>query len=478
MESKFEGKFAEAREGGSDALERKLGEEDDGLVGVNGKVEGEDGWVLPGTGEDHSVLARAAQWFGREKKKGKLKLLDEFARDNCSLFEQEVGKMKKKNQAADDGTGFCLEYDDCHKRYLALFEEQLECFIEEEGFTMEQFHKDCDDVRQGKSVTLFDSEDHSWFLDALLSSLDYQHFHKAMVSAAAKQHYAGLERSRLWPPSGSQRMGDVDYYELLSVERSANDSEIKKAYRKAALRFHPDKNRDSPEEAEHMFKLVAEAYEVLSDPQKRQVYDRYGKRGLEGGLGGSEGFGGATTHVNMDHARELFAQFFGSDFGAFSDPFFGFDDNDAFGRSSLFGDSRPSQPQRRASGRRGSFRGGDLFGDNFRGGGGGGSGGGFGFGGGFGGSGFGGSGFGGFSSMFDDLDELSGPGFGAGGSQSFSSMYTSSVGGGVMHQVKTTTRIENGERVTVTETTVHHPDGQVERRVETLSSGQRLTDEQ
>ncbi|MHC4443606.1 MAG: molecular chaperone DnaJ [Planctomycetota bacterium] len=72
-----------------------------------------------------------------------------------------------------------------------------------------------------------------------------------------------------------------DYYEVLDVSRNAGTDEIKKAYRKYALKYHPDRNKDNPQ-AETKFKEAAEAYEVLSDPEKRQRYDRYGHRGLEG----------------------------------------------------------------------------------------------------------------------------------------------------------------------------------------------------
>lgn len=72
-----------------------------------------------------------------------------------------------------------------------------------------------------------------------------------------------------------------DYYKILGIPRSATDDEIKKAYRKLALRYHPDKNK-SPN-AEEKFKEVAEAYEVLSDKSKRDLYDKYGEEGLKGG---------------------------------------------------------------------------------------------------------------------------------------------------------------------------------------------------
>ena len=86
-----------------------------------------------------------------------------------------------------------------------------------------------------------------------------------------------------------------DYYEVLGLTRAASDADLKKAYRRLAVRHHPDKNPDNPEEAATMFKLVAEAYEALSDPDTRALYDRYGHAGLErggGGGGGGGGFGG------------------------------------------------------------------------------------------------------------------------------------------------------------------------------------------
>jgi len=102
---------------------------------------------------------------------------------------------------------------------------------------------------------------------------------------------------------------DQDYYELLGVDRSADKSTIKKAYRKMAMKYHPDKN-PGDHEAEENFKAVNEAYQVLSDEEKKSIYDRYGKQGLEGhGQGG--GFGGG----GFDDLSSVFEEMFGSAFG-------------------------------------------------------------------------------------------------------------------------------------------------------------------
>ena len=86
-------------------------------------------------------------------------------------------------------------------------------------------------------------------------------------------------------------MEELSYYEILEVTRTADKIEIKKAYRKMAKKYHPDKNPDD-NEAEHKFKLCNEAYQILSDDQQRSTYDRYGKEGLQGAGGRSSGFGG------------------------------------------------------------------------------------------------------------------------------------------------------------------------------------------
>ncbi|XP_011502623.1 PREDICTED: dnaJ protein homolog 1-like [Ceratosolen solmsi marchali] len=105
-----------------------------------------------------------------------------------------------------------------------------------------------------------------------------------------------------------------DYYKILGIIKGASDDEIKKAYRKLALKYHPDKNRAAG--AEEKFKEIAEAYEVLSDSKKREVYDKFGEEGLKGGAGGGPGraggLGSGTTYTFHGDPRATFAQFFGT----------------------------------------------------------------------------------------------------------------------------------------------------------------------
>ena len=105
-------------------------------------------------------------------------------------------------------------------------------------------------------------------------------------------------------------MAKRDYYEVLGVSKGASADEMKKAYRKLAIKYHPDKNPDNPE-AEEKFKEAAEAYEVLSDSEKRAQYDRFGHDGMRGG------FGGAGGGMNME---DIFSQF-GDIFGGGGSPF-------------------------------------------------------------------------------------------------------------------------------------------------------------
>ena len=105
-------------------------------------------------------------------------------------------------------------------------------------------------------------------------------------------------------------MAKKDYYEILGVTRNATEAELKKAYRQMALKFHPDKNPNN-KEAEDKFKEAAEAYEVLSDPEKRKRYDQYGPDGVKNGPGG---YGDG---MSMDDIFSHFGDIFGGAFGGF-----------------------------------------------------------------------------------------------------------------------------------------------------------------
>ncbi len=107
-------------------------------------------------------------------------------------------------------------------------------------------------------------------------------------------------------------MSKRDFYEILRVSKTASAEEIKKAYRKKAIEFHPDKN-PGDKVSEEKFKEAAEAYEVLSDDQKRQRYDQYGHAGVGGAAGG--GFGGGS--MNMEDIFSHFGDIFGGHFGGF-----------------------------------------------------------------------------------------------------------------------------------------------------------------
>jgi len=216
-------------------------------------------------------------------------------------------------------------------------------------------------------------------------------------------------RSSRGSGSGKSRRGrgdeegeETDLYEILGVERDADESTIKRAYRKKAIQWHPDKNPEDKEKAEEMFKRVAHAYEVLSDTEKRDNYDR---------TGSAEGFAGSYRGDHVD-PFDLFRSFFGG-----SSPFFDQDHFDPFESMSMF-------PNRRGSRR-------DPFG-------------------------FGGMGMG--MSMGMDMDSMMQGGLSS--SSSFSS--SSRMGGGMSTSTSTTTRIVNGQRVTETVKTVTYPNGETE----------------
>ncbi|MEP4576057.1 DnaJ domain-containing protein, partial [Marinobacter sp.] len=100
-------------------------------------------------------------------------------------------------------------------------------------------------------------------------------------------------------------MAKRDYYEILGVSREADDKEIKRAYRKLAMKYHPDRNPDD-EDADHKFKEASEAYEILSDSSKRAAYDQFGHAGVDGSAGG--GFGGGGGGASFS---DIFGDVFG-----------------------------------------------------------------------------------------------------------------------------------------------------------------------
>ena len=106
-------------------------------------------------------------------------------------------------------------------------------------------------------------------------------------------------------------MADKDFYEILGVSKNANGDEIKKSYRKLAMKYHPDRNKGD-KSAEKTFKEVSAAYEVLKDPQKKAAYDQFGHDAFrQGGMGGAQGFGDFAGGFS-----DIFEEFFGGGFGS------------------------------------------------------------------------------------------------------------------------------------------------------------------
>ena len=244
-------------------------------------------------------------------------------------------------------------------------------------------------------------------------------------------------------------MSKKDYYQVLEIPKTATDDQIKKAYRKLALKWHPDKNPDNRAVAEEKFKEVSEAYSILSDKDKRTIYDTYGFAGLEGGGGrgpssGFQGFGSGGFgfhHFDFGDAENIFRNFFGG-----RDPFADFmDDDDMFGGMgfSMFGGNARNSDQRHG-GKAGNsgLRRRDPFESAF-------------------------SGFGGMDDFF--------AGNGGSGGECRTYVRYSSMGGrgGTSKSVHTVTETVNGRTVTKTVTKIRHSDGRVETHEETSNGGGR-----
>merc|ERR1711991_1059504 len=129
----------------------------------------------------------------------------------------------------------------------------------------------------------------------------------------------GTQRE-FWPLSltldfafDSDQHSTMDYYAVLGVANSATDAELKKAFRKMAVKWHPDRNADNREEATARFDEIAEAYEVLSDAQRRGVYDQYGEDGLKRGVPAGEGLPGFAGYTYSGDADALFVAMFGGE---------------------------------------------------------------------------------------------------------------------------------------------------------------------
>jgi len=244
-------------------------------------------------------------------------------------------------------------------------------------------------------------------------------------------------------------MDPRNYYKALGLSPDATDIQIKKAYRKLAIKWHPDKNPDNHEEASEKFKVINEAYQCLSDASSRAQYDR-GRFGRDDN--GFRHSGADFRRGNAFGRRDSFDPFsvFRDFFGG-QDPFAEFHDLHERRMRAAFGDAafggRPSSKTTSNRGRRSFFS--DPFDDPF-------------FSSGFGGSSF----FGGFGgpgrvdSLLDDMRH----GGDLGSSFSSSSFSSSSMGGGGYSKSVSTSSVigPDGKRRTITKTTIRHPDGRVE----------------
>lgn len=110
----------------------------------------------------------------------------------------------------------------------------------------------------------------------------------------------------------------MDYYHILRVNPNASEEDLKKAYKRLAMKWHPDKNPDNKKEAEAKFKQISEAYDVLSDPHKRQIYELYGEQSLQAAesvgpysAAGSQAAGNSGFRYNPRDAKDIFDEFFG-----------------------------------------------------------------------------------------------------------------------------------------------------------------------